>query len=107
MLEVIKDLALLLILAGVCVIGAYILKAKKQEIRKIATDLIQKAEIAITGSGMGAEKKAKVIAQLQAMGIKVDAWLDTEIDTIVAYLNAKAGWLVGEAIDGVSDDSST
>ena len=56
---------------------------------------------------MGAEKKAKVIAQLQAMGIKVDAWLDTEIDTIVAYLNAKAGWLVGEAIDRVSDDTST
>lgn len=107
MLEIIKDLVLLLILAGICVIGAYILKAKKQEIRKIATDLVQKAEIAITGSGMGAEKKAKVIAQLQAMGIKVDAWLDAEIDAIVAYLNAKAGWLVGEAIDGVSDDTST
>lgn len=107
MLEVVKDLALLLILAGVCMIGAYILKAKKQEIRKIATDLIQKAEITITGSGMGAEKKAKVIAQMQAMGIKVDAWIDTEIDAIVAYLNAKAGWLVGEAIDGVSDDTST
>lgn len=107
MLEIIKDLVLLLILAGICVIGAYILKAKKQEIRKIATDLVQKAELAITGSGMGAEKKAKVIAQLQAMGIKVDAWLDTEIDAIVAYLNAKAGWLVGEAVDGVSDDTST
>ena len=107
MLEVIKDLVLLLILAGVCVIGAYILKAKKQEIRKIAKDLIQKAEVTITGSGMGAEKKAKVIAQLQAMGIKVDTWLDTEIDAIVAYLNAKAGWLVGEAIDEVSDDTST
>lgn len=77
MLEAVKDLVILLILAGVCMICAYILKAKKQEIRKIATDLIQKAEVTITGSGMGSEKKAKVIAQLGAMGIKVDAWLDT------------------------------
>ena len=107
MLEIIKDLVLLLILAGICVIGAYILKTKKQEIRKIATDLIQKAEISITGSGMGAEKKAKVISQLEAMGIKVDAWLNTEIDVIVAYLNDKAGWLAGEAIDRVTDDHST
>lgn len=107
MLEIIKELVLLLILAGVCMLGAYILNAKKQELRKIATDLIQKAETAITGSGMGAEKKAKVIAQLQAMGIKVDIWLDGEIDKIVAYLNDKAGWLVGAAVNSVSDDQST
>lgn len=99
MTEVIKDILTALIFAGVCAIGAYILKMRKQEILSIVTDLIQKAESAVTGSGMGEEKKAKVIAQLEAMGIKVNSWLSNEIDIIVKYLNEKSGWFADEATD--------
>ena len=99
MWDVIKEILTALIFAGVCAIGAYILKLRKQELLATVTDLIQKAENAITGSGMGAEKKAKVIAQLEAMGIKVNSWLSSEIDTIVKYLNEKSGWFADEATD--------
>ena len=97
MWDVIKEILTALIFAGVCAIGAYILKLRKQELLATVTDLIQKAENAITGSGMGAEKKAKVIAQLEAMGIKVNSWLSAEIDIIVKYLNEKSGWFADEA----------
>jgi len=103
MTEIIKDILIALILAGVCGIGAYILKVRKQDILALVTDLVQKAETAVTGSGMGAEKKAKVIAQLEAMGIKVNSRLSSEIDKIVAYLNEKSGWFADEATDAVSD----
>lgn len=99
MTEVIKEILTALIFAGVCAIGAYVLKIRKQELLATVTDLIQKAETAITGSGMGAEKKAKVVAQLEAMGIKVNSWLSNEIDIIVKYLNEKSGWFADEATD--------
>ena len=114
MWDVIKEILTALIFAGVCAIGAYILKLRKQELLATVTDLIQKAENAITGSGMGAEKKAKVIAQLEAMGIKVNSWLSAEIDIIVKYLNEKSGWFADEAtntaeaaIDTATASSST
>ena len=99
MTEVIKEILTALIFAGVCAIGAYVLKLRKQQILATVTDLIQKAESAITGSGMGAEKKAKVIAQLEAMGIKANTWLSAQIDLIVKYLNEKSGWFADEATD--------
>ena len=114
MWDVIKEILTALIFAGVCAIGAYILKLRKQELLATVTDLIQKAETAITGSGMGAEKKAKVIAQLEAMGIKVNSWISSEIDIIVEYLNEKSGWFADEAtdtaeaaIDAATGNSST
>lgn len=107
MSEVIKDILTALIFAGVCAIGAYILKMRKQEILSIVTDLIQKAETAVTGSGMGAEKKAKVVAQLEAMGIKVNTWLSAEIDLIVKYLNEKSGWFADEATDAAEEAINT
>ncbi|MGE4485336.1 MAG: hypothetical protein AB7C97_09545 [Oscillospiraceae bacterium] len=99
MLEVFKDIAITLILAGVCAIGAYTLKTRKQQILAIAAELIQKAENAIQGSGMGEEKKTLVITQLEAMGITVDTWLSGQIDSIVKYLNTKSGWLSDSAAD--------
>lgn len=107
MSEVIKDILTALIFAGVCAIGAYILKMRKQEILSIVTDLIQKAETAVTGSGMGAEKKAKVVAQLEAMGIKVNTWLSAQIDLIVKYLNEKSGWFADEATDAAEEAINT
>ena len=106
MIEVIKDVAIAIILAGVCTICGYILKSKKRNILQIVTDLIQKAESSITGSNMGATKKEKVIAQLKAMGIEVTEWLDKEIDEIVKYLNEQSGWFVDEAKDAVTSQPS-
>ena len=59
MTEAIKEILTALIFAGVCAIGAYVLKIRKQQILATITDLIQKAESAITGSGMGAEKESQ------------------------------------------------
>lgn len=94
MLEYVQDLCLALILAGVCAIAAYLLRTKKQQILAILADLIQKAEQAVQGSKMGTEKKALVIAQLEAMGITVRDWMSRAIDEIVALLNARKAWLV-------------
>lgn len=105
MIDVIKDVAITITLAVVCMICGYILQAKKRNILQIVTDLIQKAESTITGSNMGAVKKEKVIAQLRVMGIEVTAWLDKEIDEIVKYLNDQSGWLVDDAEDTLTDQS--
>lgn len=107
MAEVIKEILTALIFAGVCAIGAYVLKIRKQQILATITDLIQKAENTITGSGMGAEKKAKVIAQLEAMGIKANTWLSAQIDLIVKYLNEKSGWFADEATDAAEEAINT
>jgi len=103
MFDILKNIAIALILAGVCAIGAYILKNRKQQILAIVTNLIQEAENTVQGSGLGTEKKAKVIAQLEAMGITVNDWLDKEIDAIVKYLNDKSGWFVDEASSDAKD----
>ena len=105
MVETIKDVGEVLILAMLCWAAAYLLKARKQKILLTVTDLIQKAETAVQGSKMGAEKKALVIAQLQAMGITVTDKLSTLIDDTVALLNQKSGWLINKAtvtLDGTT-----
>lgn len=107
MLETLKDIALALILAGTCAIGAYVMKSYKQKILETVTDLVQKAEDAIQGSGMGTEKKAKVVAQLEAMGIKVTSWVNAAIDSVVAYLNEKSGWFADSATDTAKEAVQT
>jgi len=97
MVETLQSIGLALVLALVCAIGAWLLKNKKQQILATVTSLVQEAENTIQGSGMGDEKKAKVVAQLEAMGIKVNAWLSTQIDNIVAYLNTKSAWFTSNA----------
>ena len=99
MLDSLKDIAIALTLAGVCAIGAWILRSRKQQILMTATDLIQKVENAVRGSGMGEDKKAKVVAQLEVMGVRVTSWLDRQIDKIVAYLNEKSAWFTDDAAD--------
>lgn len=103
MAENVQSVLMFLVLTSLCVCASWLLKTRKQQIRTIATDLIQKAEETVSGSGMGAEKKQKVIAQLEAMGITVDDWLDKEIDNIVATLNEKSGWLVAKAFDSAKE----
>jgi hypothetical protein len=103
MLDIIKDIITLLILAGVCAIGAWLLRSQKRQILATVTDLIQKAEQAVQGTGLGAEKKALVTAQLEAMGIKVNDWMNAEIDNIVAWLNMKGAWYAATAGSTISN----
>lgn len=85
-----------------CFILAVLIKGNRQTVLQYATDLINRAETAIQGSGMGADKKALVIAQMQAAGIKVSSWLDHEIDVIVATLNKTGAWLATKTQEGIS-----
>lgn len=85
-----------------CFILAIQLKSRRQFVLQYATDLINKAEGAIQGSGMGADKKALVIAQLQAAGITVSSWLDNQIDVIVESLNSTGAWLATQTQHGIS-----
>lgn len=84
------------IFALVCFTLAFVLKLYKDRILQYTTDLIDRAEAAVQGSGMGEEKKAMVMAQLDAAGIKVTKWLDKQIDVIVATLNASGAWLAAQ-----------
>ncbi len=88
--------------ALVCFILAIVFKTYRQAVLRFASELIQKAEVAIQGSGMGPDKKALVIAQLQAAGIHVGKWLDRQIDVIVASLNATGAWLAKQTQQGIS-----
>lgn len=56
-METIKEILLALVAAMVCGIGSYLLRQYKQNILTMIADLVQKAEEAVQGSGMGAEKK--------------------------------------------------
>ena len=96
MMDYITDILLMLILAGLCSIGAYLLRTRKAQILATLTEIIQKVEEAVQGSGMGAQKKALVLAQLEAMGIKVEAWMSQAIDCIVKYLNDRQAWLTDQ-----------
>lgn len=87
-----------LALAGIFAIIAELLALKKQSILATVHSLVQHAEQTVQGSSMGAEKKALVVAQLEAMGIRMTAWLDAEIDDIVAELNDKKAWYATLAV---------
>lgn len=103
MWEIIRSILLSLLFALVCIIGAGALKTYKQQILKTIADLVQSAENAVAGSGMGTEKKAKVIAQLEAMGITVTKKISKLIDDTVTYLNDKGAWLTSDATDKLKD----
>lgn len=92
--ENLNDIILYAILIAVIYIVSAVLRSSKAKVLVYITQLVQQAEAAIRGSGMGEEKKALVIAQLGAMGIKATAWVDKAIDTIVATLNDKKAWLI-------------
>lgn len=82
------------LLVALCFIATVALKTYKQAIMTKATELVQKVESAVQGSGLGPKKKALVIAQLEAAGIKVNKWLDKFIDLAVLRLNETKAWLV-------------
>lgn len=101
------EIALTGILALVCIILAMLLRDHKATILQYAAQLVQSAEQAIHGSGMGAAKKALVLAQLEAAGIRVNAWLSAAIDSIVEQLNAHGAWLAQQTEHAVAGKGST
>jgi len=106
-MENFKEILLALTFALVCMLLANVLKERKQYILSLVSNLVQKVETSIQGSGMGAEKKRLVIAQLEAMNISVTVWLSKAIDEIVAQLNEKRAWLTENAKDGLSGAGDT
>lgn len=83
---------------------ATLLRNHKASVLQYTAQLIQSAEQAIQGSNMGAAKKALVIAQLRAAGIEVNSWLSTNIDQIVAQLNAHGAWLAQQTKQAVAGE---
>ena len=83
---------------------ATLLRNHKASVLQYTAQLIQSAEQAIQGSNMGAAKKALVIAQLRAAGIEVNSWLSTNIDQIVAQLNAHGAWLAQQTKQSVAGE---
>lgn len=105
--DFIMKILLALILATGCAILSYVLKERKSRILNEVSQLIQKAEAVIQGSGMGSEKKRLVLAQLEVMNVKATAWLSTAIDDIVAALNERQAWFTENAKDTLSEGMKT
>ena len=103
----ILDVIIYGVAALVCVVLAYLVKLNRSEVLRYVQQLVQAAEQAVQGSGMGATKKALVIAQLEAAGIRVTAWLDYQIDLIVDALNAHGAWLAQQTKQAVAGLAAT
>ena len=84
-----------------CLVLSQLIKSNRQRILQAVERLVQEAEEAIQGSGMGAEKKTYVIDRLEAGGVKVTAWLSAQIDIIVYALNAKGAWTAEKIAESV------
>lgn len=106
MTKILEELLLTAVLATICGLLAAVLRANKQRILTYTTELIQRAEVAVQGSGMGEAKKKLVVAQLEAAGIRITAWVSAQIDLIVAALNSRGAWLAAQtkqASSGLAD----
>lgn len=95
------EIIVLMCFALLCLVLAQLVKSNRQRILQAVERLVQEAEEAIQGSGMGAEKKAYVIDRLEAGGVAVNEWLSTQIDIIVAALNSKGAWTAGKIAESV------
>ena len=102
-MENIMQITELAFLALSCFIVALLIKTNRTCILQYAATLINAAEQAIQGSGMGAEKKALVLAQLEAAGIRINTWLSVAIDRIVEHLNDTGAWLATQARQHAAD----
>ena len=101
-MEHFQEILLTLILAALCGLAAYIAQMSKQRVLQLTAELINRAEEVVQGSGMGAEKKRLVLAQLEAAGIRVTEWLSVQIDYMVAALNAHGCWLAKKTQENIS-----
>ena len=76
-------------------VGSYLVEKyiKKLLIAQI-NNLVQLAEAQIQGSGLGAAKKAWVIAQLESVGVKATDGVSEIIDDLVTIMNLKKSSLL-------------
>lgn len=84
-----------------CLVLAQLIKSNRQRILQTVEGLVQEAEEAIQGSGLGKEKKAYVIDRLEAGGVKVNEWLSSQIDFVVAALNSKGAWTAAKLAESI------
>lgn len=91
------------LLALACFVAALLIRYNRSGILRYAAELVNAAEVAIQGSGMGAEKKAIVLAQLEAAGVHINTWLSVAIDKMVQHLNESGAWLASQAREHAAD----
>ena len=96
-MENIMQIVELGLLAPGCFVAALLIRYHRSGILQYVAELVNAAEVAIQGSGMGAEKKALVLAQLEAAGIRINTWLSVAIDKMVQHLNESGAWLASQA----------
>lgn len=84
-----------------CLVLSQLIKSNRQRILQTVEGLVQEAEEAIQGSGLGKEKKAYVIDRLEAGGVKVNEWLSSQIDFVVAALNSKGAWTAAKLAESI------
>ena len=96
-MESIMKIVELGLLALGCFVAAMLIRYNRSGILRYAAELVNAAEVAIPGSGMGDSKKALVLAQLEAAGIRINTWLSVAIDSIVDHLNESGAWLASQA----------
>ena len=88
----IAEIIVLMCFALLCLVLAQLIKSNRQRILQAVERLVQEAEEAIQGSGMGAEKKAYVINWLAEHGVTLD---ETRLDAMIeaAVYDLKKGLL--------------
>lgn len=92
-----KDLLLSILAVVISGAVAWLIKLAYTLVKAKIAELIQEAEKAIQGSGLGSAKKAWVIAQLKLIGIGVNTFIDNIIDDIVREINKKNLWYTESA----------
>jgi len=100
--EVLLNLVTYLALAGAAAAVAWAVKNRRGNIKAALISLIQQAETVIQGTGLGPEKKAWVLEQLELIEGNVPRWVDKAIDELVSMLNDKRAWLVQKAEETAS-----
>lgn len=97
----IAEIIAMMCFALLCLVLAQLIKSNRQRILQTVERLVQEAEEAIQGSGLGSEKKAYVIDRLEAGGVKVNEWISSQIDFVVAALNSKGAWTATKIAESV------
>ena len=88
-----------------------ILRSALPRLKTVKTALIKRTVAAvekkITGSGRGAEKKAKAIKRLKWLGVKADETTGAMIDIAVEAMNAKNGAVKVSLKEAVTEQLET
>ncbi|MDP4109317.1 MAG: hypothetical protein Q8878_04735 [Bacillota bacterium] len=79
-------------------------KYAKSMLKAAVNNLVLQAEQLITGSGLGEMKKAWVVSQLEAAGIKATGIICDMIDSFVDVMNKEKSSLIVSAENRANDD---